>query len=134
MGELLAEIVEEHLRTVADHCQRRVVTHRCHRFLACSGHRDDGLVDVLLTIAELHQPAPKIADAVVYLSAALEFLQLYAVLVQPLPVRMGFGQLLLDLAIVVDPAFLGIDEQDLSWLQTPFGDDITRLEIHHAHL
>jgi hypothetical protein len=44
-------------------------------------------------------------------------LELYAVGAEPLAVGVLGGQPLLDLAVVVDTAFLGVDEQDLARLQ-----------------
>ena len=131
--KLLTEIVEEHLRTVANDCQRRIVTHRCHRFLTGRGHRNDSLINVLLTIAKLYQSALQVADAVIHLAATLQLLQLHAILREPFAIRMSLRQLLLNLAVVVYLAFLRVDEQNLSWLQASLRHYITRLKIHHAN-
>ena len=40
--ELLAEVVEEYLRPVAQHCQRRIIAHRGCWLLSRRCHRDDG--------------------------------------------------------------------------------------------
>ena len=71
--------------------------------------------------------------AVLHVATALQFLQLHAVLAEPLAVGMGLGQLLLDLAVVIDAAFLRVDEQYLARLQAAFADHVARLEVHHAH-
>ncbi len=133
LGELLAEVIEKDLRAVTDDGQRRVVAHGCHGLLSGSSHRDDGTVDVLLSIAELDEPPLQMVHAVLHVATALQLLQLHAVLAEPLAVGMGLGQLGLDLAVVVDAALLRVDEQDLARLQSAFADHVARLEIHHAH-
>ena len=132
--KLLTEVVEQHLWTVRDDGQRSVVTHGGYRFLTGCGHGDDGLVDILLTKAEGHQLGVEIAHAVIHLTTTLQFLQLHAILVQPVAIRMGLGQLLLNLAVVVYLTFLRINQQDLTWLQTTLRHHIARLEVHHANL
>ena len=68
------------------------------------------------------------------MTTALQFLQLHAVLAEPFTVRMGLGQLLLNLTVVIDLAFLRIYQQNLSRLQTPLRYDIAWLEVHHTYL
>ena len=131
--KLLTEIVEEHLRTVANHSQRGVVTHCSHRFLSGSGHRNDGLVDIFLSVAKHHQFGLQVTHAVVYLTSTFQHLQLNAVLREPLPIRMSLSQLFLNLAVVVYLALLGVDEQNLAWLQSTFLHHIARFKVHHAH-
>ena len=133
MCKLLTEVVEEHLRTVANHCQRGVVTHSSYRFLSSGSHRDDGLVDILLAKAKGDEFLLKVAHTIINLTPALQLLQLYAVLREPLAVRMGLSQLFLDFAVVVNLAFLGVDEQNLSWLQASFRHHIARLKVHHTY-
>ena len=134
LRKLLTEVVEQHLWTVADDCQWCIVTHRGYWLLSCCGHWHDGFVDILLTEAEGHQLALQVAHAIVHLTSALQLLQLYAVFVQPLAIRMGFGQLLLYLAVVVYFTFLGINQQNLTWLQSALRYNIAWLEIHYANL
>ena len=133
LGELLTEIVEERLWTIADDSQWGVVSHRRHRFLSCCSHRHNGAVDVLLAETEVHQLAFKMAHTVLHMATALQLLQLHTVLVQPLLVGMRLGQLFLDLAIIIDLSFLCVDEQDLARLQATFADHIAWLEVHHTH-
>ena len=73
-------------------------------------------------------------DAVVDFPARFQFLQLYAVRRQPLTVRMLVGQTVLDFAVVVDFTFLGVDKQNLSWLQTSLLGYLRRIEVHDSHL
>ena len=68
------------------------------------------------------------------MATALQLLQLHAVLVQPLAVRMRLSQLLFDLTIVVNLTLLGVNQQNLTWLQTTFRHHIAWLEVHHANL
>ena len=131
--KLLAEVVEQQLRAVADDGQRGVVTHRRHGLLPCRRHRDNRLVNILLPITELHQPLLQVLHAVRHMAPALQFLQLHAVLAEPLTIRMRLGQLLLYLTVVVDLSLLRVDEQNLSRLQTTLAHHITRLKVHHAH-
>ena len=134
LGELLAEVVEQQLRTVAQHRQRRVVAHRRGRLLPIYAHRDDGVVDVFGTISE-HQLVPyKVADGVVHLAAALQFLQLNAVGGQPLTIRMLGGEPFLYFSVIVNPALLRVDKQNLARLQAALLGYLRRVEVHHAHL
>ena len=134
LRKLLTEIVEEHLRTITHHSQRRIVTHRSHRLLSGCRHRDDRLIDVLLSEAEVHEFALEVAHAILHVTAALQLLQLHAVLTQPLAVGMCLGKLLFDLTVVVDLTLLRVNQQDLTWLQAAFRNHVARFEVHHAHL
>ena len=134
LRELLAEIVEEDLRAVAEHGKRRVVAHRGRGLLALHGHGNDGVFDVLTTEAKLHTLALEVVDGVAHLASAAYLLELDAVGVEPLAVRMLVGQSLANLAIVVDLALLGIDEQNLSGLQTTLLGDLRGVEVHDADL
>ena len=131
--KLLTEIVEQHLRTVRDDSQRSVVTHSSNRLLTGSGHRNDCLVNILLTISELYQLTLKVAHRIIYLTAALQFFQLHTVFVEPFTIWMCLRQLLLYLAVIIYLSLLRVDKKNLSGLQTSFADDILRFEIHHAH-
>ena len=75
----------------------------------------------------------QVVNAVLHLTSALEFLELYAVGGKPLTIRMVGGKALLDLSVVVDLAFLSVDEQDLARLQTTLLGYLCRVEVHHAH-
>ena len=134
LSELLAEIIEEYLRAVADDSQRGIVAHCGNRFLTCRGHRDDGLVDILLSEAESDELLLIVAHAVLHVASALQLLELHAILVQPFAIRMCLGQLFLDLAVVVNLTLLGIDEQNLTRLQTPLANHVARFEVHHTNL
>ena len=47
---------------------------------------------------------------------------------------MRLGQLLLNLAIVVNLAFLRINQQNLSWLQASLRNHVAGLKVHYANL
>ena len=68
------------------------------------------------------------------MATALQLLQLDAVGGQPLTVGMLIGQLLLDLTIVVDLTLLGVDQQDLTRLQTGLLSNLRRIEVHYTYL
>ena len=76
----------------------------------------------------------EVAHAVLHVTAALQLLQLHTVLVQPLTIGMGLGQLFFNLAVIVYLALLRVDEQDFAWLQAALADYVARLEVHHADL
>ena len=131
---MLAEVIEEDLRALACYSQRCVVSHGSYRLCTVDTHGYDGLLDILFAIAECQQPALQIIYLVGDPTAALQVLQLDAVGTQPLLIGMGLGQTVLYLAVIIDFAFLRIDEQQFSWLQTSLLGYLSRLEIHHAHL
>ena len=79
LGELLAEIVEKQLRSVAQNSQGSVVAHCRCRLLAVHAHGNNGVFDVFLAVAEYQFVAHQVVDAVAYLAPAAQFLQLYAV-------------------------------------------------------
>ena len=134
LGKLLAEVVEEQLRTLRKHGKRRVVTHRGHGFAAVVAHGHNGTFDVLAGKAEYAEFAGKVVDGIFHLTAALEGVELNAVGREPLAIRLGCCQLLLEFAIVIDAALLRIDQKDFARLQTAFFLDVACLEIDDACL
>ena len=134
LRELLAEVVEEYLRTVAYDSQRSVVAHRCDRLLTGCRHRHDCLFYVLLSESEGSQLAVVVLDAVGNVASALQVLQADAVCREPFAVRVRLGELSLDFAVVVYFAFLGVYEQNLARLQSAFAHDLAWLEVHHSDL
>ena len=134
LGKLLPEVVEEHLRAVGKHSQRRVVAHRGSRLLTFHCHGNNRGFDILGTISKHHLPTQQIGYGVFHMPSRLQLLQLNAVGVQPLAVRMFARQLLLYLAIIVDSSLLCVDEQNLSRHQPPLLCHLGRVEVHHAYL
>ena len=68
------------------------------------------------------------------MTAALQLLQLDSIRGKPLVIGMLRCQLLFDFSVIVDLAFLRINEQDLSGLQTSLLSHFGRIKIHHADL
>ena len=134
LRKLLSEVVEEYLRTVRDHCQWRVVTHRCHRLLTCCRHRHNRLVDVLLTETEVDELPFIILHRVLHVATALQLLQLDAVRREPFAVWMSLRELLLDLSIIIYLALLRVDEQNLTGLKTALAHHVIGFKVHHTDL
>ena len=133
MCKLLTKVVEENLRTVADDCQRRVVAHRCHRFLSSRCHRNDGAVNVFLSEAEGDELAFVVRDRILNMPTALELLQLDTVCLEPFAIGVRLCQLFFYLAVIVNLAFLRVNKQYLTRLQATFADDVAWLEVHHSY-
>ena len=47
---------------------------------------------------------------------------------------MLLGELFLDFAIIVYLAFLSINEENLTWLETTLGYDVCWFEVHNTYL
>ncbi len=54
--------------------------------------------------------------------------------VEPLVVRVLGGELLLDLLVVDDAPFAGVDQEHLAGLQPALADDLRRVDVDHADL
>ena len=134
LSKLLTEVVEENLWLVGKHGKRSIITHGCSRLLTLGSHRDDGTVDVFLAKTELQFLTSEVFYSVFHFSSAAQFFQFYTVGVQPLAVRMSLSQALLDFAIIIDFAFLGINQEDLTRLQTALLGNLGWVEIHHTYL
>ena len=132
--ELLAEVVEETLRTLGQHGQRGIVTHGRCGLDALLAHRLYGLFHIFRRAAEQELLVQEVCLVVLNLSAAVQVFQLDASGSQPLAVRMLGGQFFLDIGIVPDLAFLGIYQQHLSGLQAALALDFGGVEVQDAHL
>jgi hypothetical protein len=62
------------------------------------------------------------------------FIELDADLFDPLAVRLGLGQRILEFLVVDDAALLHVDQEHLARLQTPFLDDLLFRNRQHAGL
>ena len=134
LSKLLTEVVEENLWLVGEYGKRSIITHGSCRFLTLGSHRDDGTIDVFLAKTKLQFLASEVFHSVFHFSSAAQLFQFYTVGVQPLAVRMSLSQALLDFAIIIDLAFLGINQEDLTRLQASLLGNLGRVEIHHTHL
>ena len=134
LSKLLTEIVEENLWLVGKHSKRSIITHRSCRFLTLGSHRNDGTIDIFLAKTKLQFLASEVFHTIFHLTSAAQLFQFNTVGVQPLAVRMLLSQALLDFAIIVNLAFLGINQEDLTRLQTALLGNLGWIEIHHAYL
>ena len=134
LSKLLTEVVEEDLWLVGKYGKRGIITHRCSRLLTLGSHRNDGTVDVFLAKTELQFLASEVFHSVFHFSSAAQLFQFNTVGVQPLAVRMLLSQAFLDFAIIVNLAFLGINQEDLTRLQASLLGNLGWVEIHHTHL
>ena len=132
--KLLTEIVEEYLRAIADDSQRSIITHSSYRLLSCSSHRHEGLINILLSETEHTESAFVVRNSILHFTSALQLLQLNTVGGQPLTVRVCTCQLLLYLTIVIYLAFLCVNKQYLTWLQTTLAYHVGRVKAHHSRL
>jgi len=134
LSKLLTEVVEEDLWLVGKHSKRSIITHRSCRFLTLGSHRDDGTVDVFLAKTKLQFLTSEVFHTIFHLTSAAQLFQFNTVGVQPLAVRMSLSQALLDFAIIVNLAFLCINQEDLTRLQASLLGNLGWVEIHHTHL
>ena len=134
LGKLLSEVIEEYLRTVACNGQWGIVTHGSHRLCSIDAHGYDSLFNVFLTESEGKQFTLQIIHIVTYMTSALEVLQLNTVGAEPFFVGMGLCQALFDFSVVIDLAFQGVYEQQLTRLQSSLLGYLSWFEVHHSHL
>ena len=97
-------------------------------------HGYDGAVDILFAVAEHHFVFYQVGHGILHFASALQFLQLDAVGREPLAVRMGSGKALLDFSVIIDFAFLGVNQQNLAGLQTPLLGNLCGVEVHDTNL
>ena len=134
LSKLLTEVVEENLWLVGEYGKWGIITHGCSRLLTLGSHRNDGTIDVFLTKTELQFLASEVFHTIFHLSSAAQLFQFNTVGIQPLAVRMSLSQALLDFAIIIDLAFLGINQENLTRLQASLLGNLSWVEIHHTHL
>ncbi len=142
LGEALLEVVVEHLRPVGEDGDRNVAAHRADRILAGQPHRLQEEADVFLRVAERLLPVEqRLRIGRHRADLGRQLLDADLGRVQPLLVRPGRGELLLELGIVDDPTLLQVDQEHLARLQSPLLDDLVlgdledaRLRRHHAEV
>ena len=102
LGEELLEVVEQGLVMLAEHCQRGVHAHGGCRLGAVPGHGEDGVLDLLIGVAEgLVQPVPQFLGVGLHpLVGDGEVLQIDQMGVQPLAVGLLGGVAVLQLGVV----------------------------------
>ena len=134
LSKLLTEVVEENLWLVGKHSKRSIITHRSSRFLTLGSHWDDSTVDIFLAKTEFQFLASEVVHTIFHLTATAKFLQFNTIGVQPLAIWMLGSQALLDFTIIIDFAFLGINQENLTRLQASLLGNLGWVEIHHTHL
>ena len=136
LGEILLEIIIEHLGFFRKHRQGRVDAHGAYRVLAHTGHGDDHLGQVFLGVTEdlllffQIKGNQRIVD-----HAAPFFHQLIHfddVLFAPFAVRMGCGQHMFDLIVSHDTLLRRVDQEQAARLQTSLISDLFRGNRHRA--
>ena len=136
LGEQLLEVVVQRLVLVAEHGQRRVVAHRADGLLAEDGHRAQQELDVFLRVAE-RLLAIEQRGGIVFGAGRREhrdLVELDAHVVDPLPIRLGRRELVLQLLVVDDATLLEVDQEHLARLQAPLLDDPVLRDVEHARL
>ena len=102
MGGLLTEVVEKELWPCGKHSKRRIVPHSRRGLCGLLCHRAEDAADILATVTEGSELAVKIVDTGCDLTTAVQFVEFKAVVFKPGAIRISVGQLLFELAVVVD--------------------------------
>ena len=134
LREQLLEVVVERLVLVGEDGERRVVAHRADAFLAGLRHRAHQELDVFLGVAERLLAVEQRLGKPGRGRPRRQVFELDAHAVDPLPVRLGRRELVLQLLVVDDPALLEVDQEHLAGLQAPFLDDAVLGDRQHAAL
>ena len=116
------------MRLIRQNGQRGIVTHGSRRFGTVVAHRSNGPFNVLAGKSECTKHPVVILYLILYFTSATQGIEFNTVGRQPLTIRFGCGQLFLQFAIIIDFSFLGIDQQNFTWLQTPFFFNVSRFE------
>ena len=124
LGEVLVEIIVKQARLVRQHRRRDVAAHGTDRFLADLGHRAEEELDVFLGVAEgLLAVQEGLLVGRHGRDLGRQVFKVDLGIIQPLLIRMGAGELVLEFVVVDDALLFEVDQQHLAWLQTPFLDD-----------
>ena len=139
LGEELLEVMEQQLRLVGQHGDRRVVAHGPHGFVPMGRHGADENLELLAGISE--GPLPFLQRRQVepgHVVRLRQVVQVLHVLVQPGAIGLARTDLVLDLAVGDDAAADRVDQEQASGLQPspredPFGRDIQHAGFRRAH-
>ncbi len=134
LGEQLLEIVVQRLVLVGQHGQRRVVAHRADRLFALTGHRRQQELQVFLRVAEGLLPVEQRLAWQLGSGLAFDRIEPDPHRFDPLPVRLGECELMLEFVVVDDAALLEIDQEHLAGLEAPFAHDPALGDRQHARL
>ena len=112
---------------------RHVAAHRADRILAGQAHRLQEEAQILLRVAERLLPIEqRLRIGRHRPDLGRQLLDPDLRRVQPLLIRPGRRQLLLQLGVVDDPTLLQVDEEHLARLQPPLLDDLLLRDRQHA--
>ncbi len=134
LREGLGEVVEEQARTVAQHSDRGVGTHRAERLGAVLRHRRDHDPHLFFGVAEGALAATHRRGRVRDVLALGQVCEVDTALVEPLLPRAGGGELGLDLVVLDDAALSRVDQEHAPGTQTALADDLVRREVENADL
>ena len=135
LGELLLEIAEEQLRTIAEDGERGVRPHAADGLFARVGHRREDHAQVFACVAERPLEAPplgvrhRVDRRRERQGAEHDF-----VLVDPRAVRLPRGDLGFDLFVADDAPARRVDQEHLARLKAPFLDDVFGGKVEHPEL
>ena len=135
LREQLLEVVVEQLRPLRQHRERRVVAHRADRLDAVDRHRRDQHLEVLGGVAErLLAAQHRLVVGRVHRRRRRQLLQRDQVVLQPLAVRRGRRDLMLDLVVGDDASLRGVDQEHAPRLQAPLFQHAVGRDVEHADL
>ncbi|SLD46184.1 Uncharacterised protein [Mycobacteroides abscessus subsp. massiliense] len=134
LSKKLLEVVEEHPGTVGQHRDRGVGAHRAECLGTGAGHRRHQQVDLFIGVAEhlLAQHDPVMRH--VLMRAVRQLLETHQTFLEPLLVRLGRGQLGLDLFIGNNAPLGGVHQEHAAGLQAGALYDGGRVQVQHAGL
>ncbi len=134
LREELLEVVEQHPGTVGQHRDRGVGTHRAESLGTGAGHRRHQKIDLFVGVAEYLLAQHNSVMRHVLVRTVGQLLQPHQSLVEPLLVRLGGGELGLDLFVGNDAALGGVHQEHATGLQAGALHDGGRIQIQHAGL
>ncbi len=133
LREQLLEVVVQQPRLVRQHRERRVVAHRADGFDAVLRHRREDQALVLERVAERDLPLQqRVVIRLRHLRRIGQIVEMHLVIVDPLPVRPLVGDRALDLFVVDDAAFLGVDQEHAAGLQPALEQHVGGGNVEHA--
>ena len=133
LAEILPEIMRQRAIAIGQHGERRVVAHRTDGFLAVFDHRVKDLLEVFDRVARRSlAPAQHILVEQAPLGSAPDDRFQFDDLLRPFFVGIFAGETVLDLAILVEAAFLKIDRDHLTGADAPLADHLGFVEHDHA--
>ena len=136
--KILAEIIVNQARPLAEHGKRRIIAHRAHRLLAVFTHHAHHAFNLFAVIQKLlliHGQRFGIHRRFAHFvfRQLLKRNQPLHVFIQPNAVRVAGAQLLVDLIGMQQLTFFGVDYQQLAGADAAFFHHFVRRVIPNAH-